>query len=124
MKGISEIIGVIMILIITLTIASMTYTYVGNVYAQSTRPIEIIDAYCIAGNVTFVIRNGGTTDLNANSLTCTPLSQTCSSSCSLPSDIPAGGAGSVTAVGCTNGRAHTWRLRGPSNGMDLYAYCP
>ena len=124
MKGISEIIGVIMILIITLTMASMTYGYIGSVYAQQTRPIEIIDGYCMGGNATFVIRNGGATDLNANSLSCRPLSQECGAGCILPAQITPGGAGSVTATGCTSGRAHTWRLRGPSNSVDLYVYCP
>jgi len=124
MKGVSEIIAVIMILIITLTMASMTYGYIGSVYAQQTRPIEIIDAYCMAGNATFVIRNGGAQDINANSLSCRPLSQECSSGCNVPSDIPPGGAGSITATGCSSGRAHTWHLRGPSNNIDLYVYCP
>ena len=124
LKGISEIIGVIMILMITLTLASLTYSYVGTVYAQVTRPIEIVDSYCIGGNITFVIRNGGTVDLNGNSMTCYPISQSCSSSCSVPTNIPPGGAGAVTVTGCTQGRAHTWRIRGPSNVIELYSFCP
>ena len=123
MKGIAEVVGVIMILMITLSLSSLTYMYVGNVYAQYTRPIEVVDAYCMDGKATFVIRNGGDVDLNANSLSCRPISQTCTSSCTVPSNIAPGAAGAVTATGCTLGRAHTWKLIGPSNGIDLYASC-
>jgi len=123
-KGVSEIIGVVMVLMMTLTMSSLTYTYIGTVYAQATRPIEAIDSYCIGGNITFVIRNGGSSDLNGNSLTCYPISQTCSTGCTVPSSVTPGGAGTVTIGGCTSGRAHTWRLRGPSNVVELYAYCP
>ena len=122
-KGVAEVLGVIMILMITLSLASLTYSYVGNVYAQKTRPIEIVDSYCMEGKATFVIRNGGSVDLNANSINCRPISQSCSASCALPSNIPPAGAGAVTATGCTSGRAHTWHLVGPSNGIDLYVMC-
>ena len=124
MKGIAEIISVIMILMITLSLATLTYSYVGGIYAQHTRPVEVVDSYCDAGKITFVIRNGGTVDMNANALTCLPISQTCSAGCSLPGNIPPGGAAAITSVGCTSGRAHTWRLQGPSNSIELYAYCP
>ena len=124
MKGVAEVLGVIMIMMITLGLASLTYTYVGTVFAQHTRPIEVIDGYCDSGKATFVIRNGGTVDLNANALNCNGVSQSCDVSCTLPSNIPPGGAGTITATGCTQGRAHTWRLIGPSNVLQLYTFCP
>jgi len=124
MKGIAEVVGVIMILMLTLSLATLTYIYVTTVYAQQTRPIEVVDAYCIGGKITFVIRNGGSVDMNANALNCYAVSQACSSGCNLPANLPPGGAGAVTADGCVSGRAHTWRLVGPSNFIELYAYCP
>ncbi|HLC39618.1 MAG TPA: archaellin/type IV pilin N-terminal domain-containing protein [archaeon] len=122
-KGIAEIVGVIMILMITLSLAAFTYSYITTVYAQRTRPVEVVDSYCEGGKITFVIRNGGTVDLNANAMNCYAVSQSCTSSCSLPANTPPGGAGQITATGCASGRAHTWRLVGPSNVIELYAYC-
>ena len=123
-KGLSEIVGVIIALIMALGIASLIYSYVATAYSKSTRPIELIDEYCIDGNITFVVRNGGTANLNANSLSCYPISQSCSSSCLLPANIPSGGAAAIIATGCLSGRTHTWRLGGPSNSLQLYTFCP
>ena len=122
-KGFSEMLGVLMILMLTLTMAAMLYAFVGTVFAQSTRSIEVIDSYCMSGNASFVIRNGGNVDLNGNSLKCTPVSQSCSTPCQVPDNIPAGGAGYVIASGCSSSRSHSWNLRGPSNAVDLYVYC-
>ena len=123
MKGVAEVIGILMVLMLTLSLSALTYSYVWGIYDKYTRPIEIVDSYCSDDKIIFVVRNGGTVDLNANSFKCYPISQTCSVSCTLPSNIPSGGAEAITSTGCTQGRAHTWRLTGPSNSLELYAYC-
>lgn len=123
MKGLSEVLSVLIILMMTLAFASLIYSYVGSLVTHSSRTIEAIDNYCISGNVTFVIRNGGSVDLNGNSLSCRAVDATCSTNCNVPDNIAPGKAGAVTIGGCTPGRAHTWNLQGPSNNINLYAEC-
>ena len=62
MKGISEIIATILMLMITLGISGTAYLFIAGTLTQQTQGLEILDTYCIQGtkdNSSITLRNLG-----------------------------------------------------------------
>ncbi len=73
MKGISEIIATILMLMITIGVSGTAYLFINNIFTQQSQGIEVLDAYCahIGGitNSTILIRNAGTGSINTSAIT-------------------------------------------------------
>lgn len=122
MKGIAESIVVAILLITTLGLAGIVYTFLNANYASSLKTVEVIDAYCVNGTAYFVIRNGGAVDLTKASFVCAKTNSGCSGECVVDDIFPAGGAGYVKAYDCDSG-THTFSLSVGSNSLSLLVYC-
>jgi flagellin-like protein len=70
MKGITPIISVIILLLITIGLASAAWTYMsGYMNSLTSRVLEISPASCIGGTqVTFLVRNAGTNNIGGDSI--------------------------------------------------------
>lgn len=67
MKGISEIIATILMLMITLAVSGTAYLFISGALTQQLQGIEVIDAFCIQGiddNSSIILRNIGTTSVS------------------------------------------------------------
>lgn len=63
MKGVSEIIATILMLMITLAISGTAYIFISGALTQQTQGLEIIDAFCQDGTpdvINLILRNLGT----------------------------------------------------------------
>lgn len=125
MKAISAIIGTILILMITLALVSVAYFYIFGIYTTKTLVIEGVgeptvtkeDSTC---SITWKIRN-----LAADTVTVSVsvVNELCTTDPTASQNIVGGGTVSLTASGCTAGRNHVYKAAGPSNTVNLIAYC-
>ena len=70
MKGVSEIIGTILMLIITIGLAGTAYVYISGLLTGKTeKTITVLDASCDATGITLVIANDGTITIGDNDIT-------------------------------------------------------
>ena len=63
MKGISEIIATILMLMITLAISGTAYIFISGAFTSQIQGLEVVDAYCQDGSpdvVNLIMRNLGT----------------------------------------------------------------
>lgn len=64
-EGISTIISVVLMLAITTALIGTAYMYTSGVFSSSVQGIEIIEAHCIRGICSIMIRNIGTTTISS-----------------------------------------------------------
>ncbi len=72
MKGISEIIATILMLMITLAISGTAYIFISGTFTQQTQGLEVVDAYCQDGSpdvVNLIMRNLGTLAITTSGIT-------------------------------------------------------
>lgn len=72
MKGISEIIATILMLMITLAISGTAYIFISGAFTQQTQGLEVVDAYCQDGTpdvVNLIMRNLGTNAISTSGMT-------------------------------------------------------
>jgi len=79
MKGISEIIATILMLMITLGISGTAYLFISGTFTQQTQGLELVDAFCIQDNsthdnATVIVRNLGTVTVDTSVITVTQTS--------------------------------------------------
>lgn len=69
-KGITPIISIIILLLITIGLASAAWTYMsGYMNNLISRNLDVTPASCIGGTqVTFIVRNAGTNNIGSNSI--------------------------------------------------------
>lgn len=127
MKGISAVIATILMLMITIGLAGMAYTYISGIFTAKTQALEAIDSYCVTNTTGtfafFAVRNSGTADIGSDQLNIVSINEDCTTDPSVAITITAGSTATLTASTCDRGRPHTYRLRGPSNVVELSAYC-
>ncbi len=130
MKGISAIVATLLILIITIGLAGLAYSYISGVFTTKTKTISLVDAFCApdenGDNVAhFVIRNEGTTAITHTELS---VVKTGSSPCDLKIStgltIKPGSTVMLNTTGDCGTGSVSFRLIGPSNAIQLNAYCP
>jgi len=70
MKGITPIISIIILLLITIGLASAAWTYMSGYMSNLiSRTLDVTPANCIGGTqVTFIVRNAGTNNIGSNSI--------------------------------------------------------
>ena len=135
LKGISAIIATLLILVITLGLAGLAYTYISRIFTSRTATLSLVDVYCYGGRATAIIRNEGTTDISGSSVRLIAINENCNElnttkyltssdqSATFDNNFPAGEDVSIIFDNCKTGRAHVYRLRGPSNAFEISFYC-
>ena len=71
MKGISEIIATVLMLMITLAISGTAYLFISGALSQQTQGLELLDAFCIQGtadNSSIFLRNLGTNPVTTSDI--------------------------------------------------------
>lgn len=122
MKGISAIVATLLMLIITIGLAGLAYSYISGVFTTKTKTISLVDAFCSDRKAHFVVRNEGTTDITTNELTAVKTGNNCDDDLEMAA-IPAGKTVMLNATNCNTGPVN-FRLIGPSNAIQLNTYCP
>jgi hypothetical protein len=68
-RGISTIIAAILLLIITIGLASAAYIFITNfLYSQTSKTIQVLSADCNNNNITLVVANHGSETIGNNEL--------------------------------------------------------
>jgi len=99
MKGISEVIALILMLVITIALAGTAYLYISGIFTTQTQAIEVADAFCntstSGGNIIMSIRNLGSSAVT--SITCTRTAPGTPGPCSIPVNLAPcnSGAGNI-----------------------------
>ena len=122
MKGLVEIFAMIALMLASLVLAALFYTYINGFYQKQSVTVELVDSFCVNNTAFFVIRNAADFPLMNKSLSCIASNGGCSGSCSIDNTIPAGGAAYVKVYDCPTG-THTFTLTGSSNTLQLVVYC-
>lgn len=135
MKGVSAVIATILMLMITIALASLAYTYISGAFTQATGVVVQMDGTatsCSAKSITVYVRNAGTIATDASLIT---LSGTNSTGSALsPASVvcgpatlklPAGGGAVRCVTPLTNGGQGYNRIivSGPSNTVSESVYC-
>jgi flagellin-like protein len=128
MKGISAVVATVLMLLITITLAGVAYTFTIGAFTRSTQGIEIDDYFCSGGTVSLVIRNIGSE--NVTTLTCTqtaPAGDTCSLSPTVSASNAIQPGQSMTlqdTCSGSGGRTCVYRLVPPTGkSVTANAYC-
>ena len=123
LKGISAIIATLLILVITLGLAGLAYTYISRIFTARTRTLFVIDAFCYGTDAKIIVRNEGTTDISGSSVKLIHASGgTCSNS-KKPTTFPPGEEVMWNLTGCQSGKIHVYRLIGPASSTEVVFTC-
>ena len=112
-KGITPIIAVIILLLITVALAGMAWVFLSNYFSGLTsKNIQLIDYSCVGNNARVVVKNAGTSTISLAScsvsgavLTCTDMTvikTTGGNIGTVAAGTGFGGATSLTTTGTTN----------------------
>ena len=127
MKGVSAIVATLLMLIITIGLAGLAYSYISGVFTTKTKTLSLVDAFCAPENgknvAHFVVRNEGTTNITSTELTVINTGGNCDDLSQMTANISAGSTVMLNASGCNPGTVSI-RLIGPSNAIQLNTYCP
>jgi len=121
MKGYSETLAIIILLLVTLGMAVGIYTILTGSSVAQAATIEEVTGYCTNHTATFVIRNGENTPLSRSSFVCTKITSGCGQ-CVVDENFPSGGAGYVKVYDCSSG-THTFYLKTTYSSLQLTVYC-
>lgn len=141
MKGITPIISIIILLLITVGLAAAAWTYMGNYLTTLTaKNIEIPTQKCVNGqDVMVIVHNMGTEAINADNdilvmngsialadadITWCNLNEDCSSE--TLTSIDSGGYGKAIIAGCTttSPRTCTYEFVVAGRSQTVTVYCP
>jgi len=123
MKGISAVIATLLLLVITLGLVGLAYGYISGIFTRATMTLSVIATPdCAAGTATVRIRND---DTSRSISAVSQIFRVVNSDCTAPATaaIAAGGTTTYTFTNCGVGRAHSWKLDGPSNTIDVTFWC-
>lgn len=137
MKGVSTIIATLLMLIITIALAGLAYSYISGLFASRTGKVIDIDTgatFCSGTTITVYVKNEGTIDFNANAVNIQKQGQTAKTCTSASATVIAGGS----TVACTNTLAATDGVTagnniivvggassaGPTNTVRANVFCP
>ena len=123
LKGISAIIATLLILVITLGLAGLAYTYIKMIFTTRMATLSLVDSYCYGSEGYAIIKNEGTTPINTSTIILTKINSDCEEPSSIPDTIQPGESVELKFTNCGTGRGHVWRLRGPANAFEITFYC-
>ncbi len=121
MKGISDIIAMLLMLVITIAIAGLAYGFISGAFTARTRAISLSDSFCVGTTGTAIVRNDGRDVIRAAEQTLVSVDEACTEPAM--SDIPAGGTVRYDFTACATNRYHSYRLIGPANSIDITFRC-
>lgn len=120
-RGITPVISIVLLLMLTIALTGAAYMYISGMFQTKTQGIDVIDSFCNGGSASWIVRNLGSTDISASSVTILSVDESCTTD-PVAVALPAGQQVTLTAS-CSTGRAHTFRLIGPSNVQQLMVIC-
>ena len=121
MKGISEIISTILMLMITLALAGSAYVFISGTFTQKTRALSLVDTFCSSSTGTIVIRNEGQDTIRSTEQNLLSVNEACTEPALV--DIVSGNNTVYSFTSCATSRAHSYRLIGPSNAIPISFRC-
>ena len=131
-KGVSTIIATLLMLVITIGLAGVAYTYIsGSIQTSSARQIDAIDGSCIAGvlnGYSITIRNLDAFNSVATSTLVVRIDDTTTPGTWNPVTVAANGGVSVWThnnglPSGAAGTAHRIKVLGPANADTVPAFC-
>ncbi len=134
MKGVSTVIATLLMLIITIALAGLAYSYISGLFSSKTGKIVSIDSdatFCTGTTITAYISNDGTVDFTSNNVNVQKQGQVAAACTVAANNVVAGGA----AVACTGyGTGVTQgnniivisgaNSNGPTNTVRSNVFCP
>lgn len=128
-KGVSAVIATILMLMITIALATLAYTYISGTFSEATGVVITIDeaTSCSGTTITVYIRNGGTTATSTDLVTVSGTNSAGSaiSSVTCGDDSLNAGAGAVPCDNTLTGTQGTNKvvISGPTNTVTGTVYC-
>jgi len=71
MKGVSAVIATLLMLMITVGLATTAWVYISGMFSSAKQCILVVDKYCMSGTANFVIRNVCTDAIASQTITVT-----------------------------------------------------
>ena len=124
MKGVSEIIANILMLIITIGLAGTAYVYIsGMMTTKMEKTVSVLDAACNGTHITLVVANDGTDTIAAADLTIYINNQV--SPTGLPGPLNPRDTEVITdlSTGVISGASNTLLVISPSNSVRQSVWC-
>jgi FlaG/FlaF family flagellin (archaellin) len=125
MKAVSTVVATLLMLIITIGLAGIAYSYISGVLTTQTAVVlELVDSICDGTSITTTVRNSGTTTSGAVTVSATNPAGASAGSCSIASIQP-GLTGSCSFA--KTGTAGTYRLLVSASGAKPQrgtVFCP
>ncbi|TAL48540.1 hypothetical protein EPN87_00340 [archaeon] len=120
-KGVSDIIAMLLMLIMTIGLAGLAYAYISGVFTSKTAVVLSLDASASScapnnGAITVFVRNDGTQTSGSVTVTVTPPSGA-AVTCGAIASIAAGAEGSSSCTG-RNAGAGYYQVRASSTGSS------
>ena len=125
MKGVTAIIAIILLLVITIALAGIAYMFTQNILKKSTSLVSV-DAYCVSGditNITILAMNEGTSKITASQVKIIKIDSDCTAPATFAEDLEPGKWTNVTLTGCSTGKMHRFRLLTPAGSVPVSVYC-
>ncbi|MEM5829443.1 MAG: archaellin/type IV pilin N-terminal domain-containing protein [Candidatus Aenigmatarchaeota archaeon] len=72
-KGVSTVIATLLMLLISIALAGVAYSYFSSLVVTGTQGIELVDNYCNGTHAFIVIKNIGTNPIPENEIYCTQI---------------------------------------------------
>lgn len=124
MKGISPIIAIIIILLITIAIAGAAYSYISVIWGRTSEGLQLVDSSCSAGNATLTMRNVGSDALANTDITTTRTSPTSLSITTIsPATINPGTQVVIYDEACAAGNMCVYKVLVSGQSQELYTQC-
>jgi len=125
MKGVSDIIATILMLIITIGLAGTAYVYISGVMTGRTaKTISLLDASCSGGDITVVLSNDGTTDITTTDLHIWVDGVDASGDCDEEQAVVAHTTAVIICSAAYGTGGHEVLVTSPTNSGRITAYCP
>ena len=121
MKGLSPIIATLLLLLMSIGLASMAWTFFSAAFTSKTKIITLIDSFCSGTTGHVILMNDGMETIRASEQMLIPIDEACTEP--TLSDIPPGARIVYNFTDCTTGRRHRYRLEGPSNYVEIMFSC-
>lgn len=126
MKGISPIIAIIIILLITIAIAGAAYSYISVIWVRTAEGVQLISSDCTRtdatnSNATFIFRNVGTKVIPT--LTLTRTNPSGAGTVTTPTSVDPGAISVTYDEACPTGSMCIYKIMAGGQVQELYAQC-
>lgn len=113
---------IIIVLFLTVILPVIAYLYISQMFNSISAGLDVVNSQCVDGTASWTIRNMGSSDISASTITITSLDENCNND-PVSVSISAQQIETFTAEACESG-IHSYRVIGPSNGVTLTVTCP